>query len=607
MDEANPGAGSVASPPRFPRSPGGAGASRGKAAGSCSEGSLRLTGSVPTSARIGKGKAPLLFDRTAICIGILVIATILSWIPRYRGPIDLRWDAGTYYVLGTSLAQGEGYRLLYEPGKIEAIQYPPGLPMIVAAHEIALGSTDPRVVGPCLRRTWMAFSLVSVILCFLFARRFLGAGYSLAVALGFLFCYEVFFLSTLCFAELPFALVTLLFFLTYRREDGVAGETTCGVLAICAYLLRTIGIALLMAWVVDAALRRRMGTAAIRAVVALIPVAAWLGYIHAVENSPSYRHPAYSYQRDPSMFYNVSYATNVALRDPFIPELGRAHISDIAARFGRNLVRLPYYIGQVLVTPAPLVRLYLEETSWGTRPVNMLMRVAQAALYLFGCAALIGIALQLGSKRFLIAFYVAMTLGAVCLTPWPGQMLRYLCPIFPFLAIALFEAAGRLGRLPGPRTAMMAISAVAILGGALWCFTASDHRLLNSAKFETPRGETASYRLMHFPPDVASVWDALHWLRANAPRNSVVAASMPAWAYLETGLRTIMPPFFLDLPTIERALESARPDYLLLDDVVMERNYNQRFATLVTSFPNQWRLVYAAPKARVYKHVNKPE
>jgi hypothetical protein len=556
--------------------------------------------------QIGESRGWRSFNRNVIYIGILVVATILSWIPRYRGPIDLRWDAGTYYVLGTSLARGDGYRLLNEPGKIRAIQYPPGLPAIVAAHEIALGSTDPRVVGPWLRRTWMAFSLISVILCFLFARRFLRPGYSLLVALGFLFGYAVFFHSTLCYAELPYALATLLFVLIYRRDGGTAGEITCAVLAVCAYLLRTIGIALLLAWVADAALRRRIGTAAVRAVVTLVPIAAWQAYVHAVETSPAYRHPAYSYQRDPTLFYNVSYATNLALRDPFRPELGRAQVSDIAVRFFANLARLPYYIGQEITTLDEFVWLGLDKINSKMRPLRIPWRLAYLLLYLFGCGALIGICLQLASRHFLISLYPAITLGVVCLTPWPGQVLRYVCPIYPFLAVAVFEAAGRLGNKTLGRITM-AVSGVAILCGAVCGFATSEQKFLDLAKYETPSGETASYRLMFFPPEVAQVWDALQWLRANAPRDSVVAASMPAWVYLETGFRTIMPPLFLDPHAAESALESARIDYLVLDHVVMEGQYNERFINLVTSFPDRWRLLYTGPKAQVYARIKKPE
>src|SRR5215813_188042 len=81
---------------------------------------------------------------------VVVAIAFLLWVPRLSGPIDLRWDAGVYYVLGTSLATGQGYRLLSEPGSPEAVQYPPLLPAIVAVCQRALGSTDTTVVAPWL-------------------------------------------------------------------------------------------------------------------------------------------------------------------------------------------------------------------------------------------------------------------------------------------------------------------------------------------------------------------------------------------------------------------------------------------------------------------------
>ena len=47
-------------------------------------------------------------ERFILCVLLLLGAII--WLPRLNGPLDLRWDAGTYYVLGTSLAEGRGYR-----------------------------------------------------------------------------------------------------------------------------------------------------------------------------------------------------------------------------------------------------------------------------------------------------------------------------------------------------------------------------------------------------------------------------------------------------------------------------------------------------------------
>ena len=55
-------------------------------------------------------------------LALLALVVVATWAPRLHGPLDLRWDAGVYYVLGTSLAEGRGYRLLNEPGAIAAVQ-----------------------------------------------------------------------------------------------------------------------------------------------------------------------------------------------------------------------------------------------------------------------------------------------------------------------------------------------------------------------------------------------------------------------------------------------------------------------------------------------------
>ncbi len=546
--------------------------------------------------------------RDAACLGVLILVAVLSWIPRIRGPIDLRWDAGVYYVLGTSMANGQGYRLLNEPGRIEAIQYPPGLPALVAAHQIALHSSDPRVVGPWLRRTWFLLSVGSVLFCFLFLRQFLSRGLALPIAAEFVLSYEVFFLSTLCFAELPFAFITVLFgWVYYRFGRRPAGEAAAGVLAVGAYLLRTLGIALLVGWVADALLGRRYRAALVRAVVAFAPVVAWQSYVHAVERSASYQHPAYSYQRDASLFYNVSYATNVALQDPFEPELGKVRLKDLMSRFVRNTRALPGNLGEVLVAPKNLLSVYVVRVNHLMAPFVLPSWCVGAALFLFGCAALWGIGLQFRRRRWMIAVYLALTLAAVCITPWPGQAMRYFCPLFPFLMLAMFEALqAASGHLRGYTYSkvlgdgVVAIGALAALLGSAGSFVIVRHQLLDDATFETSDGKTEHYRLMHYSPGFASVANALEWLKNSVPSDSIVAISMPQWAYLQTGLRTVMPPFYRNAERAQRAIDSVPAAYLVVDQMTMEGQFNDRFWNLVRSFPGKWRLVYSAPMVDVY-------
>src|SRR5437764_10227701 len=104
----------------------------------------------------------------------VVALVLILWAPRLSGPIDLRWDAGVYYILGTSLAQGHGYRILSEPGSPEAVQYPPLLPGIVALYARAFGSIDPAVIGPWLRLSYAALFLVYGIGVLALARKYLS-------------------------------------------------------------------------------------------------------------------------------------------------------------------------------------------------------------------------------------------------------------------------------------------------------------------------------------------------------------------------------------------------------------------------------------------------
>lgn len=287
--------------------------------------------------------------KDALCIALISFLVLISWIPRARGPIDLRWDAGVYFVLGTSMAEGKGYRLLNEPGAIQAIQYPPGLPAIVGLHEVLLKSSDPLLVGIWLRRSWLVLSLLYALSAFLLGKLFLPRRYALLLSAACVLNYQMYFLETLCFAELPFAVSSALFgYLYFKPNKGSVARLATPLAAIASYLLRTIGIALLVAWVADAAMQKHFRQAAIRAAIALAPVLLWQGYIHSVESNENYRHPYYAYQRDPSLFYNVSYSTNVSLKSPFQPEQGLATRSDMLLRIVCNLLTMPSYLAQAI-------------------------------------------------------------------------------------------------------------------------------------------------------------------------------------------------------------------------------------------------------------------
>ena len=131
--------------------------------------------------------------------------------------------AGCYYLLGTSLAEGRGYRLLNEPGEIEGVQYPPLLPAVVAAHQLALGTSDPTIVGRWLRLSSFLVFVAYGLVALWFLRSYLPPERALLGALLSVFCLHAWFLSDTLFPEVSFSVATVLFLIFARA--GEAGRT----------------------------------------------------------------------------------------------------------------------------------------------------------------------------------------------------------------------------------------------------------------------------------------------------------------------------------------------------------------------------------------------
>jgi len=543
-------------------------------------------------------------DRTdAMCALALCILTLLSWIPRWNGPLDTRWDGGTYFILGTSLAEGKGYRLLNEPGDIKADQYPPLLPAIVAVHEKLLSSSNPVKVGIWLRRTWILFSIVYVCGSFFLARLFLSRAYAFFLAFICIISYDMYYLATLCFAELPFGAVTVLFAWSYLRRNGESWTRhLTPVFAIAGYLLRTMGIALLLAWVADALFRGRFRLALVRTVVAVVPVLAWLSYVHSVETAPDYKHPYYAYQRDPSMFYNVSYAVNMKLKDPFKPDLGSVTPGDITKRFFENAVWMPRTLGQSITAREGFFQSHVNSLNRAIGKNIVPHWPYKVLLYVLGLVVLLGVVQLTLERQWLISAAIALTVAAICTTPWPGQFARYLAPTLPLLLLAFLSGLGAFGtasRRLLPELVAGRLKAFRIAGMALvFCecciaFQSGNRNFLDKAYYKTENGERKTYHLLHYSGEYPDTEDALDWLEKRADHTAVIAVTMPQWVYLQSGFKAVMPPLTTDPRNAIRLSDTVPISFVIIEELLMNDNFNTYFPKLVTETPDQWKLVYS--------------
>lgn len=555
-----------------------------------------------------------ILGKDVVFLCLLASLVVISWLPRMQGPLDLRWDGGTYYVLGSALAEGKGYRLLNEPGEIEAVQYPPLFPAFIALHQVVLGTGDPVIVGRWLRLSFFLISLSYIFCSYVLLRLFLSQLYAFGAALMVVLNLFTNFLSDLCFAEIPFALVVTLFVLCNRKK-GKFYKAITPLLAIAAYLIRTVGVAVLLAWIGEALYNRQYRQAVLRATLAFIPVLAWNAYIYSVESSLTYKQPAYSYQRAEYLFYNVSYAKNVSLKDPFIPELGKLSIGDLTQRFFHNLARMPVSLGEGLSAKIWYWQKFMTTMVEPVQSISGVWRIrnytTSIVLPIAGLLICVGMILLFRQGEVFIPIYLAFVLLALCLTPWPEQWPRYWAPTVPFLALGLFRSvmAIRSGHRAGSKTfQFMRFTTDMVIGLIFVCqiFTLYTTYVLQAghAEYRDRQGQTVSSRMFFYRQDGYRELDAgLDWLMTHAGPNDIVAASMPQWVYLRTGLKSIMPPFGEDPNSIQTLLDSVPVTYMVMDTspINFARSY---VLPMLKNSPQQWALVHTVPKVMANEFEN---
>jgi len=565
-------------------------------------------------------------DRTFLVIVIGI--AVLWWIPQRAGPIDLRSDGAVYYILGTSLAEGHGYRLLNEPGDIRAVQYPPLLPLIVAVHQKALATTDFVVVGKWLRAFYFCVSVALMAAVYRLARHFLPPWRAFLAGVICALALHIWYLAGVLYTEIPFALIAVGFVLCARRADRRAFWVATAALGAAAYLLRTAGIALLVGWVVEAlmhrrvpggpddraSLRPRVMEAAARSVAALLPLIAWQAYIASVTASPEYRHPAYAYQRAAYQYSNVTYLENISLVNPFAPERGHITARGWVSRLTRNVRFILPSLGGALTAQHAFWDLAMRDLNRYVARDPLPPWVALVPMTAIGLVVLAGALVMVRRGQYLVPLCCGAAAVMMCVTPWPEQFSRYFAPMIPFLSIMLMTAldaatttdANSPGRLAWTgRGLMVAVLTVVLAQDAYVAWWTLRFNPARPVTYVDTAGRITTGQLLFYEAEAAAMDETLQEVRRRARPGDVVASSMPHWAYLRTGLKSILPPLEADSDRAQRLLDAVPIRFVVLDALQYPRISQRYAAPVVEGHPDAWREIYQTRdgRARLYERL----
>ena len=212
----------------------------------------------------------------------------------------------------------------------------------------------------------------------------------------------------------------------------------------------------------------------------------------------------------------------------------------------------------------------------------------------------------------LAAVYVILTVFIACWAPWQ-QIARYVVPIVPLLLYALFRALRemrsavvafglRWGRPLASGFTYICLASI-VAQQAVSCVIALRHS--RSETYQTAEGAFVGFSQLLYQDQDVALDQAVYWVRDRASPGDILAAAMPQWVYLKTGLKAVMPPLESDPIKAESLLDSVPVDYLIIEKNSRMGDFVLRYMlSVVHAFPNQWIPVYSNREGtvRVFKH-----
>lgn len=441
---------------------------------------------------------------------LLLLATggVVGWLLRFPAVLT-GMDDISYLLLGQSLWEGS-YREVWLVGTPLHGQYPPGMPAWLGLIDL-LG-------GGLATLTALQLGLLA------------GTGYLLADALrrlghgtvGLVTAGLVMFNPTLSYlagtmlSEILFlAVATLALYALLRAEldgDERTGRWLALALgcALAAFLIRTIGVAVLGAVIITLLLSRRWRWAAIATVLSVVVVGGWLAYVV------------------------------VASRD----SLGRSYMADLnGTPLATGGAQSPGALGGLLSRIIGNLREYLVVGVPGLLALPMVPKIMiDNLIWTIAIAATGSLGLLRLARRWpgVVCFMIG-TLGILLLWPWPIE--RLAAPLLPFgvAAILLGTSTGWRFRssIGGGRLALLAITTA--LG-----FSALQGQMKRMVEMEgCPQTETYLVPAFCTTPEQRALVAGIRAIEQELPPSAVIATSKRPLVYLLTRRQT-MPLDLLD-------------------------------------------------------------
>ena len=503
-----------------------------------------------------------------------------TYIYIFDTKFDLNGDNAAYYILGQSIADGQGYTNIHSIHPKPHNVFPPGYPFIISVIITTL--TNDRYLIKIFNAIFFWLTLLVLFQLFM---KITDNNRSMAfVATVFLAInYSALIYTTIMMSEMAFMLLCTLAITWFIKMDTgkkppwldkyfIFSLLTLGA----AYYTRTAAIALLGGFLLYFTIKKRwkhMITMGFGFVLMALP---W--FIRSASLGGS------------------SYLKPMAMVNPYRPELGQTDLLDLGRRFFVNFQRyitqeIPggtlnfvdeFYPNLLLSTMGRLdlfpFQLYMPQLF-----IDWILGLFILLIIIYGFT-------RLSSQRVLLGSYLAGTFGILLLWPdvWVGT--RFMLPVLPFLILFLVLGVSHfLGwffhkRFFNPMFLLLLI-------------------LISWGKVDYLR----TYAQGGYPPSWNNYFAMADWVRKNTPRDAIICARKPMMFYLEANRKMTS---YVSTPNQQELIDSLAArnvDYVVLEQLGFATTRRYLYPAIRDN-PERFNLVlsFDAPPTWLMQFVKNP-
>lgn len=450
--------------------------------------------------------------------------------------VNLGGDNVSYYLLGKSLASGNGYYDAHMIGEkdgeltygVPHTHFPPGYPAILASFMKVFG--DDLQSAKNVNGYFLLFS--ALLLFFLLQEIGLNQHLAFVSSIFLLHNYHVLYYSMYMYSEVPFLFFFLLFlysFIKQKEDISFLKDYHFYISAFSLVLLfyiKSFTVGIIAGMIIYLAYSKKWKEIVAYLSILILAIIPWKIRM--------------------SGLHSTSYLTYLSYKNPYKKELGFMELSDWFLRFWSNVKR--YISVEIPDGLLPMNPIY----NYKTPPpfYSWIIGILLISLAIYGL-------LRLKKHRLLLFLIIGSLLGILMLWPqvWFGK--RFILPLIPLLYGLIFYGLQNIILLPVKKYKPKLEPKVTVLSSfALFVLFIPSKNTMKYMSFvaESP-----------IQPKYKNYFTAAEWVKNNSKDSSITACRKPHLFHLYSEKFVVPYARTPDADVIINDFKNKKVDYVIID------------------------------------------